>query len=248
LQNPGTGLVTALYVGAPAPEIGWSAQLGATQISHGFLPGVLMSRRMGRQDCLGSTAMFSRDTLDRTGGFLPLVEVLAEDNVFGQRVRELGLSIELADVIPAATVPEPTLAQLWQHELRWTRTIRELAPASLCASMLQFPLFWAAVAMVLAPGEAIGVSVFLLAWLVRIGSSIAIDEALRDRVGRPAAAVPIWLFPVRDLLSVLEIIASFCVNQVVWRGHRMDASGVATAPVKANCPFETPQHTPGDLH
>ena len=54
LARPGTGLVTTLSVGLPAtkrlPE-----RLAATQITYGFLPGVLMARALGRQDCLGIT-------------------------------------------------------------------------------------------------------------------------------------------------------------------------------------------------
>lgn len=229
LEKPGTGMVTSLYVGAPADNL--VATLGATQISHHFLPGVLLSRQMGRQDCLGSTAMFTRDTLERTGGFQPLAEVLAEDNFFGQRVRDLGFSIGLAGIVPAAMVPESRLALLWQHELRWTRTIRELAPTSLCASMLQYPLFWSAVALLLSGGDKSMAALFVIAWAIRIVCATGIDSALRDRVGRPAVPTPFWMFPLRDLLSVVEIVASFCVNQVVWRGHKMAAGGAVTAPV-----------------
>jgi len=233
LEKPGTGLVTTLYIGAPAQPKGlWTTVLGATQISHGFLPGVLMSRLMGRQDCLGSTTMFRRDTLERTGGFGPLVQVLAEDNVFGQRVRELGLTIGLADIIPAATVPEPDLPSLWQHELRWTRTIRELAPASLCASILQYPLFWSLVALVAAPNAPEVLAVFLLSLTARAACTRGIDKALKEMVGRPAVPTPIWLLPLRDVLSVMEIAAAFCVNQVIWRGHKMAATGVCTVPVQ----------------
>jgi ceramide glucosyltransferase len=239
LAKPGTGLVTALYVGAPPARTGCrSAFLGATQISHGFLPGVLMSRLMGRQDCLGSTTMFTRETLERTGGFHPLVQVLAEDNVFGQRVRELGLSIGLADVVPAATVPEPNLPALWQHELRWTRTIRELAPGSLCASILQYPLFWSMIAVLASAGAPEALTLFLSSLVVRAGCTRLIDAALADRVGRPALPTPLLLLPLRDLLSVVEIAASFCVDEVVWRGHKMTATGVCSVPV---------QGTTGDL-
>jgi ceramide glucosyltransferase len=241
LEQPGVGLVTTLYVGTPAVRSCWAGLLGSTQISHGFLPGVLMSRLMGRQDCLGSTTMFTRDTLERTGGFDPLVHVLAEDNVFGQRVRELGLSIGLADIVPAATVPEPDLPALWQHEVRWTRTIRELAPASLCASILQYPLFWSMVAFAAVPETPAAPALFLFSLLVRAGCARGIDRALRDRVGRPAMPTPIWMLPLRDLLSVVEIAASFCVNEVIWRGHRMAATGVCTVPVIAR------QGGPGDL-
>jgi ceramide glucosyltransferase len=238
LSKPGTGMVTSLYVGAPAASKGcWTAFLGATQISHQFLPGVLMSRQMGRQDCLGSTAMFTRETLRRTGGFQPLVQVLAEDNVFGQRVRSLGLSIGLTDIVPAATVPEPCLASLWQHEIRWTRTIRQLAPASLLASMLQYPLFWSVLALAASQGSPAVAALFAASWVCRAACARGVDRALRSRVGRPSEPTPLWMFPLRDILSVIEIGASFCVNEVIWRGHRMAAGGVALSKVEEVCPL-----------
>ncbi len=229
MEKPGAGLVTSLYVGLPASPGSWAAVLGATQINHQFLPGVLLSRAMGRQDCLGSTAMFRRDTLERTGGFPALLQLLAEDNVLGQRVRDLGLTIELADVVPSATVPEPTFMPLWRHEIRWTRTIRELAPLSLCASTMQYPLFWSLVAVALSGGAMWSMALFLVSWFVRAACARGIDGALADRLARPAVATPLRLLPVRDLLSVIEIVASFWVDEVTWRGHRMAAGGVAPA-------------------
>ncbi len=231
LEKPGTGLVTTLYVGVPASGQSWAALLGATQINHQFLPGVLLSRAMGRQDCLGSTAMFTRDTLERTGGFPALLQLLAEDNVLGQRIRDLGLTIQLADVVPCATVPEPSFLPLWHHEIRWTRTIRQLAPVSLCASTMQYPLFWSTAAVAISGCALWSVTLFLVSWFVRAICAFGIDGALRSRLVRPASPTPLRMLPLRDILSVVEIVASFWVNQVTWRGHRMDAGGVATAPV-----------------
>jgi len=231
LMIPGTGLVTSLYIGVPSAPDNLIGALGSTQISHHFLPGVLVSCAMGRQDCLGSTAMFRRDTLERIGGFVPLVQLLAEDNVLGQRVRKLGLSIRLGNRVPAATVPERSLRPLWQHELRWTRTIRELEPALLLASIMQYPLFWAGLALALTGGAQWAFILFLAAWAVRHGCARAIDRGLKNRIGRPAGSTPSWLFPLRDIMSVIEIAASFCIDEVIWRGHRLGATGVVTAPV-----------------
>jgi ceramide glucosyltransferase len=219
LAKAGTGLVTALYIGTLPAAKGWAAALGATQISHHFLPGVLLSRAMGRQDCLGSTAMFRRGTLEQAGGLHTMVRFLAEDNLLGQRVRSLGLSIGLAEIVPAATVSERSFSELWHHEIRWMRTICELAPVSLCASTMQYPLFWSTVTMALAaaPWSA---TLFLVSWAMRAVCARGIDQALRDRAGRPAFATPLWLLPLRDILSVIEIGASFWVRKVTWRGHR----------------------------
>ena len=227
LEKPGTGLITSLYIGVPPAAGGWAAKMGSTQISHCFLPGVLLSRALGREDCLGSTAMLSKETLGRIGGFPALSELLAEDNVMGQRVKALGLKVGLADTIPTATVPEPNLRALWEHEIRWTSTIRALAPVSLCGSTLQYPLFWALLAVLAGGGAAWSLVLFAAAWAVRWIAAGMIDGALKPMVGRPAVPTPFWMLPLRDLLSVAEIAASFGVSEVVWRGHRLGTNSDA---------------------
>jgi ceramide glucosyltransferase len=227
LEKPGAGLVTSLYIGSPPTAKGWAALMGSTQISHCFLPGVLLSRELGRQDCLGSTAMLTRDTLERTGGFRALVQLLAEDNVLGQRVKGLGLSVELADTIPTATVPEPNLRALWEHEIRWTSTIRALAPVSLCGSTLQYPLFWSLLAVLLSGGAPWSLVLFVAGWTLRWVATGLIDSALKPMVGRPALPTPFWMLPIRDLLSMAEIATSFGVDEVVWRGHKLGTNSDA---------------------
>jgi ceramide glucosyltransferase len=223
LEKPGTGLVTAAYFGLPPAHLGWLAKFSATQITHTFLPGVLLSRALGRQDCLGSTTMLHRSTLERVGGLSALVSVLAEDNVLGQRVRELGLSIGLADTIVGATVPESSFRAMWHHEVRWTRTIRASAPLALAASTLQYPVFWALLSCALSGGALWSLALCGASWAVRLASTIGIDAALRRAAGRSTAATLRWLLPARDILSVVEIAASYRVEDVVWRGHRIDA-------------------------
>lgn len=225
LEKPGTGLVTALYAGFPPPKHGWLLRLGATQINHNFLPGVLVSRMLGRQDSLGSTVMLRRDTLEQAGGLGALVHLLAEDNVLGESVRNLGLRVGLADTVTLATVPESSFRALWLHELRWTRTIRAVAPLSLAASTIQYPLFWASITTVLSGGALWSVALFVAGWLVRAISARAIDRALGHRTGQPLVRVPVWLLPLRDMLSVAEVGASFWIDDVVWRGHSLDANG-----------------------
>ena len=222
MQRPGTGLVTALYTGLPRDSGVW-ARLGATQISHQFLPGVLLSRAFGREDCLGNTTMLHRDTLARIGGLEGLASHLAEDNVMGQRVRGLGLRIRLAGTVTAAMVPEEDFRALWQHELRWTRTIRGIAPVGLASSVLQYPLFWAFLALLVPGGGNAKLVLFGVVWLVRAAAAQGIDRALADRVGREASPVGSWLLPIRDVLSVVEVVASFVTNHVSWRGHKMKA-------------------------
>jgi ceramide glucosyltransferase len=247
LEVPGVGLVTTIYTGLPVrgplpptpsrkgrgratmtpPPLargGWGEgvvpALGATQINHHFLPGALLARVMGRQDCLGATMMLRRQTLDRIGGFPALVNHLADDNVLGRLVQRLGLRVHLADTVPATTVGETTLPSLWRHELRWARTIRALEPAPFAASALQYPLAWALLGVLLAGFAPWSLAWFAAAWIARAASTRATDRALAL-----ANRAPLWLLPVRELMSMAVMAASYASRRVDWRGHEMEAEG-----------------------
>ena len=226
LARPGTGLVTTLYSGLPArPAL--SCRLGATQITHAFLPGVLLGRTLGREDCLGATMTLRRETLHAIGGLSSLVGHLADDAVLGMLVRGCGLRIGLAATVPATTVAETTLPELFRHELRWARTMRSIAPAGYTLSVLQYPLFWAALAVLLSGFPWWALAVFAAAWGARAGSARGIDRALGL-----ATKAPIWLLPLRDLMSITVILASFASDRVEWRGEvlRVDRPGNLARP------------------
>lgn len=228
LDAPGAGLVTTLCTGRTTVP-GLAARLGAMQITHCFLPGALLSRALGRQDCLGTTMALRRETLARVGGLGALVDHLADDNVLGQRVRQLGMGVTLAGTVPATAVPEASLAALWQHELRWARTIRALEPAAFAASAVQFPLAWAGLAWVCAAGPSWpagpswAAGLFAGAWVVRGLAQWAISRRLPPGgvLRRRDRWIAAGLLPVRDLLSVGEIAASYFGGEVRWRGHVM---------------------------
>ena len=222
LEQPGTGLVTTLYAGLPAsPAL--PARLGATQITHTFLPGALLSRALGRQDCLGATMMLRRETLTRIGGFHALVNHLADDNVLGRLVQAQGLSVVLADTVVATTVPEASFGALWRHELRWARTIRALVPGQFAASALQYPLFWAALTVLLAGGTAWSWAAFCFAWVIRALAATGVDRALAAELQGLAFSCPVWLLPLRDWLSIGVLLASYAGRRVDWRGVGMQA-------------------------
>ena len=213
LAVDGVGLVTTLYAGLGASET-LAARLGATQINHSFLPGALLARALGREDCLGATMALRRGTLEAIGGLQALVHHLADDAVLGRLVSARGERVALAATLPATTVPEMRVSHLFAHELRWGRTIQSLAPIGFAMSSLQYPLFWAALTAVLAGFTPCAIALFAGTWLARAAAMMGIDACLGL-----TTAVPIWLLPVRDLLSVTVILASYGGSEVAWRGH-----------------------------
>lgn len=212
LEAPSTGLVTTLYTGRPGVA-GWPACFGASQITHGFLPGALIGRALGREDALGATLALSRETLVRAGGLAPLAAELADDAVLGRRVAALGLAVRLAAAVPATTVSEQSFGALFRHELRWARTIRGLAPAGFAFSAVRYPLAFAIAAMAFSGLAFWSVALFVVSWAARAVAARGIDRALGL-----APVLPIWLIPVRDLLSLAVLLASYAGRRVEWRG------------------------------
>lgn len=222
MSQPGVGLATSLYVGLAATR-GLPAWLGAGWINHIFLPGALLARALGRQDCLGATMALQRETLVRIGGLDALSAHLADDNVLGQLVRRLGLRVDLAPCVVATTVAETSLSALWRHELRWARTIRALEPVGFAASILQFKLVWAGLVVAAAPGLP-SLIFFAVLWAAGALAARGVERSLAPHLKGLAFAAPVWLLPLREALSVAVLIASYAGNQVEWRGHQLSAS------------------------
>jgi ceramide glucosyltransferase len=233
LEVPGTGLACTLYAGMPATGA-LAERLAATQITHTFLPGALLARALGRQDCLGATMALRRETLSAIGGLEALADHLADDNVLGRLVRAQGLTVALADTVPATTVPEANFGALWRHELRWARTIRALAPGPFAASVLQYPIVWGLLGLALSGASAWSWGLFETAWVGRALAARAIDRALAPQLKGLAFRPPLWLLPVRELLSVGVMVASYAGVRVDWRGQNLHADsgviGTGTAP------------------
>jgi ceramide glucosyltransferase len=240
LLVPGTGLVTTLPGAEPAMP-GLAARLGTAHLAHSFLPSALLAQALGRQDCLGGTMALTRATLTRVGGLAAIADHLADDNVLGRKVLSLGLTVQLANTLPSVTVQETSLRALWQHELRWSRTIASVAPMSHASCIVQYPLFWAAAAVLLSAGATWSLMAFALAWAARAMLARAIETCLAARRPRPVPHVPFWLLPLRDILSVAEIVASYCGDTVVWRGRTLHTGRVE--PVSAD--HRIPELAPG---
>jgi ceramide glucosyltransferase len=217
LSAPGVGLVTCLYKGTPADTDSTVARissiLGSAFINYAFLPSVLVSKLVGADTgCFGATMALRRETLEQLGGFGALINHLADDYVLGTLVQELGQKVAIAPYVIENLVLEPDARSLLRHELRWQRTIRSITPAGLAASaLITNPVSLALLAVPLSGFR-------LDAWLV-LALCLAARQALIYTCNRSFAlhAMPAWLVPVRDALTLALLIASFCGQRVTWR-------------------------------
>lgn len=222
LAEPRVGLVTCLYRGEAADGGTWS-RLAALGIDWHFLPNAALGEAMGQaHGCYGATMALSRETLTRIGGFEPLLPLLADDHALGVAVRAIGLKLVVSPVIPAHMMSEKSLSSLWNHEIRWARTLRVLNPAGYVGLALTHPLAWALLALALAPG-ALTLTNLALVLAARLTLARGVDRALAVPGGWRRWA---WL-PARDLLSAAVWVAGLRRGGVVWgtERYRLGADG-----------------------
>jgi ceramide glucosyltransferase len=216
LQQPRVGAVTCLYHGVAASGP-WS-QLGALVINAHFLPSVVLGLASGlAQPCFGSTIALKRSTLDAIGGFAAFADRLDDDYAIGSAVRERGEVVAIPPFTVAHLCSEVSLRELWRHELRWARTIRNIAPLGHAGSIVMHPLAWAVAALALSPWSGLLIPA-ATATVAAILCRVMLLRGVAYGFGLPRQ--PYWLVPVRDLLSFTVFVASFLGRDVSWKGHR----------------------------
>jgi len=213
LEEPGVGLVTCLYHGAPEPGI--RARLAAMAIDYHFLPSVLVGLGLGlARPCFGSTIAIRREMLDKIGGFQAFASQLADDNAMGEAVRRTGGKVAIPSLVVAHTCPTRNAVELLQQELRWARTIRAVNPTGFFGSLVAHPLPFALLALLVRDFDAAAAPIVAGVLLSRLALQRQVDLAIGAEASR-------WrLGPLRDLMSFLVFVASFFVGAVNWRGHR----------------------------
>ncbi|MBV9551523.1 MAG: bacteriohopanetetrol glucosamine biosynthesis glycosyltransferase HpnI [Alphaproteobacteria bacterium] len=210
LRDPTIGLVTCLYKGVPLGGL-WS-RLGALHINYGFLPSALLGEALGTGGgCFGATMALRRAMLDRIGGLAAVCDELADDHRIGAAVREAGYTVALSPYLVENTVCEKGLKCLWQHELRWARTVRLMAPVGFAGSVVTHAVTIAMLAALACGFSLTSLGFLVFSCLLRWSSAGLIAWRLR------LSTAGFWLLPLRDLLSFAVFVGSFCGRTVSWR-------------------------------
>jgi ceramide glucosyltransferase len=215
LADPTVGMVTCLYRGVAAPTLG--SRLEALGISTDFCAGVLAARQLegGMRFGLGSTLAFRRGDVQLIGGFESFADYLADDYELGRRIADLGLKVELSDVVVETVLPPYSMHNFLQHQLRWSRAIRDARARGYIGLIFTFGLLWSVVTVISANGARWSWELFASVIFLRLLVALVIGRVvLADR----QLLRNLWLFPLRDLTAVAVWITSFAGHTVSWRG------------------------------
>jgi ceramide glucosyltransferase len=109
--------------------------------------------------------------------------------------------------------------QFVQHQLRWSRTIRDARPWGYVGLLLTFGLPWALATLLAAHGAGWAWLLFALTVAVRLAVAfVSARVALRDR----QILRDFFLLPLRDLIAPVVWAMSFAGNRISWRGDLFD--------------------------
>ena len=239
LRDPAVGLVNCFYRIANPSTL--AMQWEAIAVNADFWSQVLQSRSLKPLDfALGAVMITTRQQLDAIGGLEALVDFLADDYQLGNRIAKRGARVVLSPVVVECWESPKSWREVWQHQLRWARTIRVCQPLpyffSILGNATLWPLLWLLfnlpfVRVTSSSNAAAGATDFfvihiilsmvapmvLICWLARIAAAVCQQSRLTQTA---AGWVFCWFVPVKDLLSAVVWALAFLGNTVEWRDRR----------------------------
>ena len=212
--DPKVGMVTCLYRCIPEKTLG--SRLEAVGISTDFAGGALSARMLeGVKWGLGSTLAFSRHSLEKIGGFKPLVDYLADDYELGARIAATGYEVVLSEVVVDHHLPAYKFGQFFDHQLRWARANRDSRKWGYIGMGSTFGVPWALLALLFSRGATGAWALFAITTTLRFAMAWSVGQGvLHD----PRVKKDWWLIPVRDVVALVVWLVSFAAHTVHWRG------------------------------
>ncbi|WP_068071842.1 bacteriohopanetetrol glucosamine biosynthesis glycosyltransferase HpnI [Novosphingobium lentum] len=219
LSAPGVGAVTALYRSHPGQRGDRTRQYGGWFIDYWFLPMALLHARLTPLSVTyGPLTAIRGEVLQQVGGLAALADHLSDDAELGRLVRQAGFAIGFSPDVVETLVNDASLADLFDHELRWARTVRGLDPVGYVASVVSHPGPLPLLLLLLRPS-----AFSLCAVLVPVALRWCLARVVERRLGRSAALIrpgPIALW-LRDMLCFAVWAKGLVVQRVGWRGQRL---------------------------
>ncbi len=211
LEEPGIGIVTCLFRGEADH---WPGRFESIGITTNFMPSALVAPLVGVNEFgLGATLAFRADTLRRIGGFEALGDYLADDYQLARHITRLGQRAYMAKVVIVTYLGDDTWSGLWQHQLRWARTIRLCRGDGYIGLPVTHAGLWALAAFaagywwLAAPLAALRMLTGVLVGRGIVKSSIALKHC--------------YLIPLWDVWAFCLWLAGLFGKEVVWRNRRL---------------------------
>jgi ceramide glucosyltransferase len=212
LESNAVGLVNCFYKLANPQNFGMRCE--AFMVNGDFWSQVLQAQSLKPIDfALGAVMLTTQSRLREIGAFDSLVEYLADDYQLGNRIAKGGGEIVISPVVVQCWSAPMTARQVWEHQLRWARTVRVCQPAAYFFSILNDVTLWALVWLAANPGAWVYAASCMA---IRGTTAILIERKMTGRFDLFALTAVFWTDLARPVIWGL----SFLGNTVVWRGEK----------------------------
>jgi ceramide glucosyltransferase len=215
LSGKKIGAVTSLYRGIAEKNL--AAELEAIGVSSDFFAGVLVAEwKEGMTFALGASIATTKQWVAKIGGFEAIANMHSDDYELGNRIARAGGGVLLSREPVWTMYPAETAREFWDHQVRWSRTVRLCRPISYLGLIFTHGLPWAMLAALLAPSGWVAAAYLLAYFVLRLIMAWTVgvwgvgDDVLRRRL---------WLVPLRDAVYFAVWLASFASNRITWRGQ-----------------------------
>jgi ceramide glucosyltransferase len=183
-----------------------------------FWSQVLQARSIKPIDfALGAAMITTRKNLEEIGGFESLVDYLADDYQLGNRIAKAGREVVISPIVVECRTAPLTATEVWNHQLRWARTIRASQSLPWFFSILNDATLWVAL-WILIWGMPTTAAFFCVLpfGALRVLGSIVLEKKL---TGKLDLATPIFAV-LFDFARLFIWAHSFMGNTVSWRGKK----------------------------
>jgi ceramide glucosyltransferase len=228
LENPNVGLVNCFY--RLLPRSRWyqlvvpdaqAMRVEEFAVNCDFWSQVLQARSLKPLDfALGAVMITTQTKLRQIGAFQSLVDYLADDYQLGNQIAKAGGEIVLSPIVVDCRSAPMTAREVWDHQLRWARTIRVSQPVPYFFSILNDSTLWFFLwfffwLLVGGPSEPVAIAT-LLYITFRLLGSMKLERKLTGKWD----ATTLYFAIFHDVMRPLIWACSFFGNTVVWRGQK----------------------------
>jgi len=224
LENPKTGLVNCFYK-LQSPSGGQlhfnpdaqAMRMEAFAVNCDFWSQVLQARSLKPLDfALGAAMITTRSRLRQIGAFESLVNYLADDYQLGNQIARANGEIVLSPIVVECRSAPMTARDVWDHQLRWARTIRVSQPAPYFFSLLNDATLWIVVWTISCGVSQAAIAAVILYGAIRLIGSMKLEKRLTGQSDLSTA----WFAILHDVVRPFIWVCSWFGNTAVWRGQK----------------------------
>lgn len=219
LADEKVGLVTCAFIGYHPQSLG--AAIASFGRCFDFIPSLLIARSIDRglRCAVGATIATRKATLASFGGLH--FNRIGSDYNLGKRAAQAGYRIELSRYVLESDTGHESLAEVFQRELRWARTIRFNRGAQYYSMVFCYGTVYCMPLLLLTGCANWAIALSLATLTVRY---LQVLTAML-RINCPRLLLWLWALPLRDALNLFVWFMGAFGQGVYWRGRQLRVEG-----------------------